>query len=57
MGILAACFFIAAILAAWRVTVAGGGDIWYVPLVLALAAAAMTVGSLRRRKRQTSKKE
>lgn len=50
MSIMAVVFFVAAIVAAWRVTVADGEDIWYVPLVLALAAAAMTVGALRQRK-------
>ncbi len=52
MSIMAFVFFVTAILAAWRVTVAGGEEIWYVPLVLALAAAAMTVGALRQRKRR-----
>ena len=55
MSIMAVVFFVAAILAAWRVTVAGGEEIWYVPLVLALAAATMTVGALRQRKRKETK--
>lgn len=56
MSIMAVFFFIAAIVAAWRVTVADGEDIWYVPLVLALAAAAMTVGALRQCKRKEKSK-
>lgn len=52
MSIMAVVFFVAAIVSAWRVTVADGEDIWYVPLLLALAAGAMTVGALRQRKRR-----
>lgn len=52
MSIMAVVFFVAAIVSAWRVAVADGEDIWYVPLLLALAAGAMTVGALRQRKRR-----
>lgn len=57
MSIMAVVFFVTAIVAAWRVTAADGEDIWYVPLVLALAAAVMTVGSLRQRKRKEQNKQ
>lgn len=49
---MAAVFFVGAVAAAWRVAVADGGDIWYVPLVLAVASAMMTLGALRHRKKQ-----
>ena len=42
--------FVAAVTASWRVVVAGGRDIWYVPLLLAVASALMTLGALRHRK-------
>lgn len=44
-AIMAAVFFVGAVAAAWRVAVADGGDIWYVPLVLAVASAMMTLGA------------
>ena len=56
-AIMAAVFFVAAIVAAWRVAVAGGRDIWYVPLILAVASAMMTLGALRHRKRRSAKTE
>lgn len=43
---MAAVFFVAAVTASWRVAVAGGRDIWYVPLLLAVASALMTLGAL-----------
>lgn len=51
-AIMVAVFFVGAVAAAWRVAVADGGDIWYVPLVLAIASAMMTLGALRHRKKQ-----
>ena len=51
-AIMAAVFFVGAVAAAWRVAVADGGDIWYVPLVLAVVSAMMTLGALRHRKKQ-----
>ncbi|WP_417016427.1 hypothetical protein [Alistipes sp.] len=59
MAVLAGLFFLAAVTAAWRVTVAedGGQDLWYLPLLLALASAAMTFGALQHRRRKTAKKE
>lgn len=57
MSIMAVVFFVAAIVSAWRATVAGGEDIWYVPLVTAIASAAMTVGALRQRKRKEQNKQ
>lgn len=54
---MAAVFFVAAVAAAWRVAVADGRDIWYVPLVLAVASAVMTLGALRHRKKKHSQNE
>lgn len=53
-AIMAVVFFIATLVSAWRVSVADGGDIWYVPVLLALASAGMTVGTLRHRKGKVS---
>lgn len=44
--VMAVVFFIGTLVSAWRVAVADGGDIWYVPVIMALASAAMTVGAL-----------
>ena len=55
---MAVVFFIGTLVSAWRVAVADGGDIWYVPVIMALASAAMTVGALQHRKRkETQNKE
>ena len=56
-AIMAAVFFVAASAAAWRAAVADGGDIWYVPLVLAVASALMTLGALRHRKKKRVQNE
>lgn len=53
-AILAVIFFIGALVSAWRVAVVDGGEIWYVPLLLAVASALMTVGTLQHRRRKTS---
>ena len=50
-------FFIGTLVSAWRVSVADGGDIWYVPVIMALASAAMTVGALQHRKRKVTQNE
>ena len=57
MAVLAVVFFFAAVISGWRVSVAEGQDLWYVPLLLALASAAMTFGALRHRIRKTVEKE
>lgn len=44
---MAGVFFILAIVAAWRVAMADGGDIWYVPVAMACAAIAMIFLALR----------
>ena len=54
-AIMAAVFFVAAVTASWRVAVAGGRDIWYVPLLLAVAL--MTLGALRHRKNRHAQNE
>ena len=51
-AIMAAVFFVAALAAARRLAVPAPRDIWYVPLVLAVASAMMTLGALRHRKKQ-----
>ena len=52
--IMAVVFFVGAIVSAWRVAVADGGDIWYVPVVMALASAAMTFAALQLRKKKST---
>ena len=54
---MAVVFFIGTLVSAWRVSVADGGDIWYVPVIMALASAAMTVGALQHRKRKVTQNE
>ena len=56
-AIMAVVFFVGPLVSAWRVSVADGGDIWYVPVIMALASAAMTVGALQHRKRKDTQKE
>ena len=69
-AVMAVVFFIGTLVSAWRVAVAGGsalvqaggrraavadgGDIWYVPVIMALASAAMTVGALQHWKRKVT---
>ena len=53
-AVMAVVFFIGTLVSAWRGAVAGGGDIWYVPVIMALASAAMTVGALQHRKRKVT---
>lgn len=57
MAILAGLFFLAAVVSAWRVTMHDARELWYLPVVLALASAAMTFGALQHRRRKTVKKE
>lgn len=47
ISILAGVFFILAIVAAWRVAMADGSDIWYVPVVMACCAIVMIFTALR----------
>lgn len=47
VSILAGIFFVLAIVSAWRVAMADGSDIWYVPVVMACAAIAMIFAALR----------
>ena len=53
-AVMAVVFFIGTLVSAWRVADADGGDIWYVPVIMALASAAMTVGALQHRKRKVT---
>ncbi len=53
-AIMAVVFFVGAVAASWRVAVADGREIWYVPLLLAVASAGMTLGALRHRNRKHS---
>ena len=53
-AVMAFVFFIGNLVSAWRVAVSDGGDFWYVPVIMALASAAMTVGALQHRKRKVT---
>ncbi|WP_308502554.1 hypothetical protein [uncultured Alistipes sp.] len=57
MAILAVVLFFGAVISGWRVSVAESQELWYLPLLLALAAAGMTFGALQHRLRKTAKKE
>ena len=57
MAILAGLFFLAAVVSGWRVAMHDARELWYLPVVLALASAAMTFGALQHRRRKTVKKE
>ena len=53
-AVMAVVFFIGTLVSARRVAVADGVDIRYVPVIMALASAAMTVGALQHRKRKVT---
>ena len=57
MAVLAGVFFFAAVIVGWRVSVAESQDLWYLPLLLALASGAMTFGALHHRVRKTAEKK
>ena len=57
MAVLAGVFFFAAVIVGWRVSVAERQNLWYLPLLLALASGAMTFGALHHRIRKTAEKE
>ena len=57
MAVLAVVFFFAAVISGWRVSVAEGENLWYLPLLLALASVAMTFGALHHRVRKPAEKE
>lgn len=57
MAVLAGVFFFAAVIVGWRVSVAEGQNLWYLPLLLALASGAMTFGALHHRVRKTAEKK
>lgn len=57
MAVLAGLFFLAALTSAWQVTMKEMQELWYLPVVLALASAGMTVGALQHRRRKAAKKE
>ena len=57
MALLAGMFFLAAVVSAWRVTMDDAQELWYLPVLMALASAAMTFGALQHRRRKTVKKE
>lgn len=44
---MAGVFFILAIVSAWRVAMADGSNIWYVPVVMACCAIIMIFTALR----------
>ncbi|MDE7304306.1 MAG: hypothetical protein K2N04_00090 [Alistipes sp.] len=47
ISIMAGVFFILAIVSAWRVAMADGSNIWYVPVVMACCAIIMIFTALR----------
>ena len=57
VSILAGIFFVLAIVSAWRVAMADGSDIWYVPVVMACAAIAMIFAALRLQPRNEHRTE
>ena len=57
MAVLAVVFFFAAVISGWRVSVAEGQNLWYLPLLLALASGAMTFGALHHRIRKTAEEK
>ena len=57
MAVLAGVFFLATVISAWRVSEAQSQELWFLPLLLALASAAMTFGALQHRRRKMAKKE
>lgn len=54
MSIMGIVFCLLAGIAAWRVVAADGRSIWYVPAVIAFAAASMFFGAWRLRGRSSS---
>lgn len=51
-AVLAAVCFVAALVTAWMVTMDDGFDLWYLPVLLAVASGWLTVGALQHRKRK-----
>lgn len=54
-AILAGVFFIAALVSAWKVTMDDDFDLWYLPLLFAVASGLLTLGALQHRKRNQKK--
>lgn len=52
VAIMAVVCFVGTLVSAWRIAVADGGNVWYVPLVLACASAGWTLCTLRCRKKE-----
>lgn len=57
MAVLAGVFFFAAVIVGWRVSVAESQDLWYLPLLLALASTGLTFGALQHRRRKTAEEK
>lgn len=51
-AVLAAICFVAALVTAWMVTMGDEFDLWYLPLLLAIASGLLTLGALQHRKRK-----
>lgn len=51
-AVLAAVCFVAALVTAWMVTMDDEFDLWYLPLLLAIASGLLTLGALQHRKRK-----
>lgn len=56
-AILAGVFFIAALVTAWKVTMDDEFNLWYLPLLFAVASGLLTLGALQHRKRNHVKEE
>lgn len=56
-AILAGVCFVAALVTAWKVTMDDGFDLWYLPLLFAVASGLLTLGALQHRKRNQKKGE
>lgn len=52
-AVLAAVCFVAALVTAWMVAMDDDFGLWYLPLLLAVASALLTVGALQHRRRKS----
>lgn len=54
---VAVILFVATLISAWRVSVSDAENIWYVPLLLAVCCAGMTVAALHGRHKKNPPKQ
>lgn len=57
MAVMAGVCFLGAVISAWRVTMNENSELWYLPLLLALASAALTFGALHHRVRKVKREK